>query len=546
MTGAYTAAVMDADPEAAEPWLASMFVPGPSLREAVDRFGPMPLGGLRLLTAGLAGALMEIHRAGMVHRDLKPSNVLLAQDGPRVIDFGIAKAVATDIHLTSTGTVVGSPAFMSPEQAAGGPITPASDVFSVGAMLVLAATGTSPFEGASTPQTLYNVVHNAADVSSLPTALRGVVDACLDKNPANRPTPPQLLESVDTITAGVGWPGAVRDEIARQRADADRWVAADGRNESKAERRVSVKWVATAAVLALLGTGVGAAALFGPDSGDQADPLANRGLELSDEQLRLIETCALLGADVVGSVGQPIQPRLTTSTTCGADLVASDGGRLRMTVGVGAPIEPSATATGISLAGAQVLDSTADSDGCGRATVLRDQPRLGVAVTTVGDDACRAAEDGLRAVLTRLVTDPPIGNPPRQSVVRLDPCTSVDSSVLNPILGAGVVAAPVDSHTCTWRSEADEITVATAEATRVDADPKYTRLRIDGGALGDLEAARLVGLDGACTTNHLVRPTVADRAEMITVIVRPSAAANTACAASESVLIAVVDRLRKS
>ncbi|WUC01150.1 serine/threonine protein kinase [Nocardia sp. NBC_00565] len=180
VTGAYTAAVMDADPDASEPWLASVFVPGPSLRAAVDQFGPMPLGGLRLLTAGLASALMEIHRAGMVHRDLKPSNVLLAEDGPRVIDFGIARALEGDIQLTSTGSLIGSPAYMSPEQAEGRQLSAASDVFSVGAMLLLAATGQSPFLGASTPQTLYNVVHNRADTSRVPTVLRPVLDACLD------------------------------------------------------------------------------------------------------------------------------------------------------------------------------------------------------------------------------------------------------------------------------------------------------------------------------------------------------------------------------
>ncbi|MFI7668775.1 serine/threonine-protein kinase [Nocardia sp. NPDC049526] len=184
VTGAYTAAVMDADPDAVAPWLASVFVAGPSLREAIDQSGPMPPGGLRLLTAGLASALMEIHRAGMVYRDLKPSNVLLTDDGPRVIDFGIARALEGDTQLTNTGSLVGSPAFMSPEQAEGRPLTVASDVFSVGAMLLLAATGESPFLGASTPQTLYNVVHNRADTSRVPPVLRPVVDACLDRNPA--------------------------------------------------------------------------------------------------------------------------------------------------------------------------------------------------------------------------------------------------------------------------------------------------------------------------------------------------------------------------
>ncbi|WP_405829942.1 MULTISPECIES: serine/threonine-protein kinase [unclassified Streptomyces] len=160
--GIYTAAVMDADPDAPTPWLASVFVRGPSLGAAVEAVGVLPEETVRRLAAGLATALLEIHRVGLVHRDLKPDNVLLAEDGVRVIDLGIARMTEGEGNtgLTRTGWVIGSPSFMSPEQAESKPLTPASDVFSLGSVLVMAVTGSSPFAGTSTLQTLYDVVHS--------------------------------------------------------------------------------------------------------------------------------------------------------------------------------------------------------------------------------------------------------------------------------------------------------------------------------------------------------------------------------------------------
>lgn len=202
VSGAYTAAVMDADPDAEVPWLASVFVPGPSLSEAVDAGGPLPEESVLRLAAGLAAALGEIHRAGLIHRDLKPSNVLLTDDGPRVIDFGIARA-AEMTTLTHTGAAIGSPAYMSPEQALGQRLTPASDMFSLGSLLHLAATGVGPFTGESAPQLLYQVVHGELDLSRVPPALSGLVTACLDRDPAARPTPEEVLAR---IGPGGGWP----------------------------------------------------------------------------------------------------------------------------------------------------------------------------------------------------------------------------------------------------------------------------------------------------------------------------------------------------
>ncbi|MGW5122099.1 serine/threonine-protein kinase, partial [Streptomyces noursei] len=221
VSGAYTAAVLDADADAELPWLASVFVAGPSLGAAVEGAGPLPEDALHRLAVGLATALDEIHRAGLVHRDLKPENVLLAEDGARVIDFGIARAAesADATELTGTGWVVGSPPFMSPEQAQSRELTGASDVFSLGAVLVLAATGRSPFAGPSALQTLYNVVHTEPDLSGLPRALHPIVTRCLAKEPADRPAPAELLALLGPVApTDRPWPPAVHRMVDVQRA----------------------------------------------------------------------------------------------------------------------------------------------------------------------------------------------------------------------------------------------------------------------------------------------------------------------------------------
>ncbi|MFE0177523.1 protein kinase [Streptomyces sp. NPDC059002] len=222
VAGAHTSAVIDADADADEPWLTSEFVPGPSLQEAVTALGALPEEPVLRMAAGLASALIDIHRAGLVHRDLKPSNVLLADDGPRVIDFGIARAADGEdgTELTHAGRLVGSPGFMSPEQAQGQPIGPASDVFSLGTLLVMACTGACPFIGPSLPQTLYNIVHTEPDLDALPARIRPLVARCLAKDPGARPSPAQLLEDIGRMTpAARPWPTEVHELIAAQQAE---------------------------------------------------------------------------------------------------------------------------------------------------------------------------------------------------------------------------------------------------------------------------------------------------------------------------------------
>ena len=192
VSGVFTAAVVDADPAAPMPWLVTGFVNGLSLAEAVNDYGALPVASVLALAAGLAEGLSAVHRAGVVHRDLKPSNVLLAPDGPKVIDFGISRA-ADATHLTRTGTVIGSPAFMSPEQVEGGAVGQASDVFSLGAVLVFAATGEGPFGSGAPTALMYRVVHGTPRLDRLPGPVRPLAERCLAKDPGQRPTAEQFL-----------------------------------------------------------------------------------------------------------------------------------------------------------------------------------------------------------------------------------------------------------------------------------------------------------------------------------------------------------------
>lgn len=220
VAGAYTAAVIDAGPDDPVPWLASEFLVGPNLKDVVESSGPLPEAAVLRLAAGLASALAAIHAAGMVHRDLKPANVILAADGPRVIDFGIARAVdsATDTNLTKTGGVIGTPGFMSPEQAESGTVSAATDVFSLGSVLVLAATGAGPFTGSSTLETLNNVVRSQPDLSALSPRLRAIVERCLVRLPGARPTPAELMSLIGPVAPSARpWPDSVNVLAERQR-----------------------------------------------------------------------------------------------------------------------------------------------------------------------------------------------------------------------------------------------------------------------------------------------------------------------------------------
>ncbi|MFF9012357.1 serine/threonine-protein kinase [Streptomyces sp. NPDC014870] len=215
--GLFTAQVVDAGADDAVPWLATAYVAGPSLQQVVERHGPLPAPTVLLLVAGIAEALQVIHGAGVIHRDLKPANVLVAEDGPRVIDFGIARA-ADATGLTGTGLRIGTAAYMAPEQALGHAVTPATDVFALGALAAYVAGGALPFGTGPESAALYRVVHEPADLSRVPAELREIVGRCLTKAPERRPTPAELIAAVRAHPAVGATPefGAVGREVMRR------------------------------------------------------------------------------------------------------------------------------------------------------------------------------------------------------------------------------------------------------------------------------------------------------------------------------------------
>ncbi|MFE7385547.1 protein kinase [Streptomyces zhihengii] len=203
--GFYTAHVLDADPDGDPPWLATAYIPGLSLEEAVVRHGALPEPSLGLLAAGLAEGLAAVHACGVVHRDLKPGNVILAADGPRLIDFGIARA-AEDTRLTVSGVVIGTPGFMAPEYIVGDLAEPASDVFALGAVLAYAATGRPPFGSGAAHAVNYRAVHEPARLSGVPSTCIALIEDCLAKEAAKRPSAEQIVDRVPTWgTSGATW-----------------------------------------------------------------------------------------------------------------------------------------------------------------------------------------------------------------------------------------------------------------------------------------------------------------------------------------------------
>ncbi|MFB7410192.1 bifunctional serine/threonine-protein kinase/ABC transporter substrate-binding protein [Streptomyces sp. NPDC056202] len=274
--------VTGADPDAPEPWMATAFVAGPSLGEAVTAHGPLPERSVRLLGWSVARALAAVHAAGLVHRDVKPGNILLAVDGPRLIDFGIARATG-ETALTATDMVVGTPGFLAPEQAEArvDAIGPAADVFALGCLLVYASTGRPPFGTGAVDALMYRTVHDEPDLNGVPGGLLDVLRACLAKDPAARPTAQQVAVALveDTRGADADWlPAPVVRTIAERSArmlalpdiDATTAGTAPAAQEAPSRRRF-LTLVAGGAVL-VAGAGAAAWAAFGDDGKAKALP----------------------------------------------------------------------------------------------------------------------------------------------------------------------------------------------------------------------------------------------------------------------------------
>ncbi|WP_030803594.1 serine/threonine-protein kinase [Streptomyces sp. NRRL F-2799] len=279
VSGAFTAAVVDADPEAEQPWMATAYIEGHTLAQHCATEGPLSGAKLRNLAIGLAEALRDIHRAGVVHRDLKPSNVVLSPEGPRVIDFGISRAVDQET-LTMTGRIIGTPPFMSPEQLQSPrDVGPRSDVFSLGTLLVYAATGRGPFEADSPYLMAYQVVHEEPSLGAVPEALRAVVEPCLHKEPGERPSSDELLVLLRNLPVdlggteadglGAGRPG---DMVTQHLSPTPAGSGAGSGGGTLGNRRLRHRWrPALAVAVAVAAIGGAVAALNAARSGGEDD-----------------------------------------------------------------------------------------------------------------------------------------------------------------------------------------------------------------------------------------------------------------------------------
>ncbi|MFD6278519.1 serine/threonine-protein kinase [Streptomyces sp. NPDC060209] len=285
VSGAFTAPVVDADPAAALPWMATLYVPGPTLSAQVKRNGPMSPAELRRLTAGLAEALRDIHRAGVIHRDLKPSNVLLPDSGPKVIDFGISRPYDSDLR-TETGKLIGSPPYMAPEQfQRPREVGPAADVFALGAVLVHAATGRGPFDSDSPYLVAYQVVHDEADLAGVPADLAPLVGRCLAKDPAERPTPDEIMTALHPPS----YEAAAFIPVQRRPLAAESGEAAEGTTHVRAAggpasgsgaakgRRTRRRLAAVAVAAALVTGGLWAAGAWGGSGAPEAEAGTKKG-----------------------------------------------------------------------------------------------------------------------------------------------------------------------------------------------------------------------------------------------------------------------------
>ncbi|WP_433198830.1 serine/threonine-protein kinase [Nocardia sp. CA-107356] len=549
VSGAFTAALIDFDVDSKNPWLASVFVPGVPLDKAVHDFGPLSTDQVRALAVGLAAALQAIHGVGLIHRDLKPANVILAEDGPRVIDFGIARATEERSELTHTGSIIGSPAFMSPEQARSEPLTPASDVFSFGAVLAMAATSKSPFAGSSLPHTLYNIVHTQPDLSRLPPEVRQLVEPCLRKDPSARPTPAQILDFLGPLPPQARpWSAAIHNAVHEQDAElsalladpeATQIVGADdttvpgpqGRSFDEKLRQLEAgsrsdppkrRWVLVAAlvgVVILVGAAVaGAVTLTGGDpTPDVPNPLAG----FNTTKLRSIDVCAAMKDPLVASLGKWERGPISLSWgTCSADA----GGEsfdvdIKRTEGF--------RDSGRKIGGVPVLENpAAGGKSCERALLpAAAETQFGIVVQVTHsliasgsmptDKLCQFADEGVAQVARNLIAKVPQLPNFHNSLARHDPCAVIDSITVKTSIGEQVRGTPDLLHTCKWFS-ASTVTV-NLWRDFPSVDPKPIHFDFGGGNVVDVNEAEMRST--SCVRQGVYQPSSDGKAELISVLV---------------------------
>ncbi|OLT41244.1 hypothetical protein BJF85_24275 [Saccharomonospora sp. CUA-673] len=499
VSGAFTAAVMDADTEADQQWLASVYVPGPSLQDAVDKAGPMPPTAVRHLAAGLVSALADIHRAGLVHRDLKPSNVLLASDGPRVIDFGIARAVEGSSELTSTGSVVGSAGFTSPEQAEGRSLTTASDVFSLGTLLVMAATGDSPFAGKTTPQTLYNVVHGQPDLSKVPAELMSIIGPCLARDPEQRPTPYQLRGLIGSLPpTNNPWPPRVQQEIARCEDEVDAVMSGADLSRSR------TPLIVAAASLVMIAA-VGATAMIGvtsPEAGTPttvAAPATSSATPTSEQPSGPLAPASLRQLDPCKLLPDASDPRASYYSGCRFRL----GEDVRVSVDLGTRASTSGTDSE-EIEGTTVVTRRVDGTLCTATALLPEQPTHGieVMVSASGDGPddfrpCEVAKEHVGDVIAAVNEGTGTWDGEFKQLAEVDPCAILTPEQAREVLGQAPSTESFSLNECQYNangratvrldvrpdpadrdSDAQEISIAGQDAYESPGGPEVTNCSI--------------------------------------------------------------------
>lgn len=464
VSGAFTAALIDFELTGPAPWLASVFIPGVPLDQAVQTYGALPVPALRTLAAGLAAALYSLHSTGLIHRDLKPANVILAADGPRVIDFGIAQLAEPHGTVTQTGALIGSPAYMSPEQAAAQQLTPASDVFAFGSLLYMAAVGQSPFVAATAPAVLFNIVHREPDYDRVPAEVRELVAGCLRKEPWARPTPAQILDhlGVQPVRAQP-WPAPVHERIADQSrylallaSDPDATqIIEPGRTTvgppvttpplPPSRRRRGLPAAAVAGVLVLAGLAVVALRGNGSEPPVASGPVVPTASLPALSALRAVDTCQWLQRALGTEFPAEVTPGLErTVANWGWQPTAEwgcsgSGGGPAVRVDVGAAVRELSPA-GRLVQGYELLRS---GTGCAAATADTEH-RWGIVVDP-GRDHCALAEHILgRLLATDLAAVPTVADAPR-SLVTLDPCALLTDTA--QVTGPGLAAS---ARSCTW------------------------------------------------------------------------------------------------
>ncbi|WP_067673410.1 serine/threonine-protein kinase [Nocardia miyunensis] len=543
VSGAYTAAVVDFDVESESPWLASVFVPGMPLDRAVQQYGTLGPGQIRTLAVGLASALRSIHGVGLIHRDLKPGNVILAQDGPRVIDFGIARVADELSDLTHTGSIIGSPAFMSPEQAQSEPLTPAGDVFSLGSVLVMAATGASPFAGNSMPHVLYKIVNTDPDLSVLSPEVRELVGPCLNRDPAARPTPAQILDFLGSLPPQQQpWPLGVHRAIYDQSrelsalvsdpeatqitgidtstvpeppgADFDRRVGQFllAAQVAETRRRRRLLTGALVGVVILVGAVVGGVFAFGGSDGRaSAGPNPLAGLNLT--ALRSMDMCAVMRDPLIPSLGR--WTRSPVSERWGRCSAQAGGYEFDLDIQRTTAYRNG----GRTVNGVPVLETDRPVDGgCGRALIPATMdPQFGITLTVKNgpsvDQRCTVADDALGRLAPDVERGPRLADI-RNSLAHHDPCALVDPDDTHLSIGDKVRGTPDLLHSCDWIGT-NTLTV-TFERTKAFASPAHP-IHIDfgGGNVIDVDAAEMNS--NGCVRRGVYRTVTGDDVEAVTV-----------------------------